>query len=628
LKSTVAHFFLLAGSTSSISKGALNSLFLDTFLKTMDTRESHHCTQSTTITTFPNKPMRDMSRLHSSTPNQVTAAAAAEQREPLYDLPSISQSTSSLSLSVTEANFNKEVEAQHSYHQQEPTDTRILRGAEILRMQLQRQQQQLIDQEARHMSPPRMPSRALQYRNSAYISDTDEDEDHGDHDPWGLNPKTSSKEGKPAQFTFPAEGDAAKWAQLSYDYDDLNQSPSQQLQPVPQNTTKKTASPDQYIQSPPWRTMPETSLPDASLENLFAASLDNPKDLDDVPALSGPPSSDHPSTRFRSPPRGGPPSNSHSNPSSPSKSYQMGRNSSQISTAESDALDFLVSQFPTDHEPEESLSSKEEETLSLIQEEKSRHRDVSVSETMGMRKASTAQPKPAESDSESPCINIVPPFSKEYQVLLKDPAYLHAQQAGTLWQSLVSQHVKFPTKWWNGARSPSMGIGERRLWQYVGRHRVGGDEALNQMVYNRGSAGRILVHLVVRDVITMAPALDIAIGCFHPNARGVRSTPTFQPSLEDCRDIWLATRRRLPDDLAVENLLRDYQDPTTNQGESPLGPKHAVHNGNMRFIFGEKPPLHTAFVLESTLHGILTDRFANKEMPPSLVMLQRFLKVR
>lgn len=576
----------------------------------MNPCDSQNYIQSTTVTTSSNKPMREMNYLHSSAPKQISPAVAAgapERREPLYDLPSLSESTSSLSLSVTEANFHRGTVAQP--HEQDPTDTRILRGAEILRMQLQRQQEQLIDQEIQNMGAPlNIPSRARQYQNNDYISDTDEDEDLFDHDPWGLNLNTprSKDEEKLAQASFSEEGDAAKWAQFSYNHDEINRSRSEQ------SKKKNPASPDMYIESPPKRAMPATAIPDSPLEDLFAPTTTNPADfLYGFPnPFSQSPASKPPTPRPRSsPPRTFRPSKLSGNSVS-SNPYQMKHVASQISAAESDALDMLVSQFPTDKDPEDASTPKEEESLCLIQKDA----------------ASTTSP--VESNWKSPSSNIVPPFSKAYRVLQKDPAYLHAQQAGTLWQSLVSQHVKFPTKWWNGARSPSMGIGERRLWQYVGRHRVGGDESLNRIVFNRGSPGQILVHLIVRDVFTLAPALDIAIGCFHPNARGVRSTPTFQPSLEDCRDIWLATRRRLPDDLAIENLLRDDQDPTSNQGESPLGPKHAVHNGNMRFIFGDKPPLHTAFVSEITLHEILTDRYSNKEMPPSLVLLQRFLKVR
>jgi len=224
--------------------------------------------------------------------------------------------------------------------------------------------------------------------------------------------------------------------------------------------------------------------------------------------------------------------------------------------------------------------------------------------------------------------NVVSPFTNEYRLLQKDPAFLHAQGAGILWQSLVSQHVKFPSKWWNGSRSPALGLGERRLWQYIGRHRVGGDQALNRMVYNRGAAGRVLMHIIVKEESTLAPALDVAIGCFHPNARGVRTTAAFEPALEDCRDIWLATRRRFPDDLDVENSLRYHEEKNAALGDSPLGPKHAVNNENMRAIFGEKPPLQTMFLLESELKSALTDHLANQEMPPSLVLLQRYLKLR
>eukprot|EP00980_Cylindrotheca_fusiformis_P006401 scaffold1366_cov91-Cylindrotheca_fusiformis.AAC.7 len=543
--------------------------------------------------------------------SQFTSSAAAEEKDLVYDFPSLSESTSSLScVSVNEAKFPKRTTAAES--NPNPIDSEILRGAEILRLQIQRLEGvQPIEKETRNMggSSERLLPRVRQYRNSNYFSDTDDEDE-----PWDVHlqqDKRSIKDERSGPCQFPETGQSMNdWVKFPEDYYYLDRNKIEQFPEVVEKTSKKTpATADLNVERPSKGSFPKTALRSHPAEDMYPdhqQSLGFGTDFQDKPSTLVQPSPQEETRACRK-----------LNPSSLSKTYQMRRVTSQISSAESKALDILASQFPADKEQENSLSSMEEDIV-LVAEDKGQKE---FHET-GVATYSSA------ANYKSPSSNVVSPFSETYKTMVTDPAFLHAQQAGTLWQSLVSQHVKFPTKWWNGARAPSMGVGERQLWQYVGRHRVGGDESLNKIVYNRGSAGRILLHLIVQDVANLAPALDIVIGCFHPNARGVRSTPNFQPSLEDCRDVWLATRHRIADDLAVEILLRDSHIPGINQGESPLGPKHAVHNGNMRFIFGERPPLYTAFALESTIHNILTNKFANLEMPPSLVLLQRYLKVR
>jgi len=218
--------------------------------------------------------------------------------------------------------------------------------------------------------------------------------------------------------------------------------------------------------------------------------------------------------------------------------------------------------------------------------------------------------------------NIVPPRTPEYNRLMRDPAYLHAQRAGTLWQSLVSQHVRFPSSWWNGARSPPMGVAQRQMWQYAGRHRVRGNKFSRKLVHNRASAGRLLLHIIVQDIVTMTPVQDIAIGCFHPNARGVRLTTAPNSTLEGCRDIWLALRRRGEDVPVVESLLKGGVDDDANA--SPLGGKHAVDNSNMRAVFGDKPPMYTVFVGESELYELFST-YVDRKMSPAALLVHRYM---
>lgn len=235
--------------------------------------------------------------------------------------------------------------------------------------------------------------------------------------------------------------------------------------------------------------------------------------------------------------------------------------------------------------------------------------------------------------------------SSLHDQLVKNPAYIHALKAGTLWQSLCTQHVKFPAHWWDGQEpvGPPLGSNKKHFksWSYLGRHRVQGDQKLNMVIGNRASSGRILLHLIVRDEMTGEPIEDIACGCYHPNARGVRSTQDFDPALEDCRDVWIAHRRRTRDlvfvpsgDLAddkfswttIESLLHHQ-----NKGRvhlSPLGAqggKHSISNKNLRSVFGSKPPVHTVFCMESDLLRLFQTKL-DGTIPASVALLRYYLR--
>lgn len=219
-----------------------------------------------------------------------------------------------------------------------------------------------------------------------------------------------------------------------------------------------------------------------------------------------------------------------------------------------------------------------------------------------------------------PCHYIVPPRAPEYRRLLRDPGFLHAQRAGIVWQSIVSQHVRFPAQWWNGVRHPPLGVGPERQWSYLGRHRVRENPFLQHKVHHRGSAGRLLLHVIVRDIMTCEPTLDLAVGCFHPNARGIRATSSADPYLEDCRDIWLAIRQRTDEVSVMESLLQHGRD----ADESPLGAKHAIDNENLRAVFGETPPVHTIMALESELYELFSRRL-DGTVPAAAVLLEEYV---
>ena len=205
-------------------------------------------------------------------------------------------------------------------------------------------------------------------------------------------------------------------------------------------------------------------------------------------------------------------------------------------------------------------------------------------------------PKQLKPERVSPALSprILSPMTTTYSKLVRDPAYRHAQRAGLLWQTLASQHVRFPGHWWDGARSPQMGMledfsGNGRAhcaWQYIARHRVYSNPTLKKMVRNRASSGRLLLHIVVRDLITHLPVQDIAIGCFHPNARGVRRTESPDPHEEDCREVWMAVRKRCEDGAvsAVDRYLTRGRGIDDVAQTSPLGGRPRITNQNMRAV--------------------------------------------
>jgi hypothetical protein len=261
----------------------------------------------------------------------------------------------------------------------------------------------------------------------------------------------------------------------------------------------------------------------------------------------------------------------------------------------------------------------------------------------------------------------VSPMSMSYSKLMRDSAYRHAVSAGTLWQTLVSQHVRFPGHWWDGDRSPQMGMQEDFFgngksfccWQYISRDRVHSDPLLKKRVRNRASPGRILLHVIVRDLMTHLPVQDIAIGCFHPNARGIRRKENPDPQDEGCREVWMAVRKRTEDGSVsvVDRLLTKGRRIEDVAQCSPLGGLPRISNQNMRAVstfvdiircylyllhknlmfasciaflkvFGERPPVQTLFILESDLYELMTiaaEENPNSTEPPALLLIREFV---
>jgi len=261
---------------------------------------------------------------------------------------------------------------------------------------------------------------------------------------------------------------------------------------------------------------------------------------------------------------------------------------------------------------------------------------------------------------------MIPPTSFLAEELGTDPVYLHALKAGTVWQSLVGQHVRLPVLWYDGAEPARPYLGcydadKRNKWSYVGRHRVVNDPKLNQrLVKHPTSSGKLLLHIVCRDTETWEATEDVVVGVFHPNADSIRASDrdfqgakTTQHSRhqrkideqrnEHCRDIWIAHRSRrvaahgTRTATRIESLLRYINKNRVDQ--TPLGgdggpgqTKRTIDNSNVNSIFGRGPPRNTVFVSEDELYNLLSPlaemavEGRAKSVPASVLLMRHFLR--
>jgi hypothetical protein len=464
------------------------------------------------------------------------------------------------------------------HHYNDAPDNSILRGAEILRRQLISGEKEQDEGELYGAEQsPRTHNPSVSELTDENVSEEEEEWS----DPWkhkSRHTKAGSWEGEEGDektaFSSPV-GDASEWARLSDDEGDGNERSKHRRTT---STSRKHPSIREKVMSHFSHQTEEEDGSYSNERNYLPGGLvrnSNPEH-----------------SRVRSDRRPGSPRNWDENTSEAVSSH---------------ALD-LLKDLESDERALQSLKNEDEMSyfLEASKQDSGPHNMMTIPNV-----------------DESPKFpNIVSPRSRKYEQLQKDPGYQHAQRAGLLWQCLISQHVRLPSTWWNGARAPPMGIAERRMWTYMGRHRVGGNQYLNDLVRSRGSAGRVVLHLVVRDIVTMAPVQDIAVGCFHPNARGIRTTTAFDPSIEDSRDIWVASRKRVDDVSLMESLLKLNEEDVS---DSPLGGRHVVDNTNMRAVFGETAPVQTVFVLESELYEVFS-HFMDSNIPPAAILLGRYLK--
>mmetsp|Transcript_62303 Transcript_62303/g.74986 ORF Transcript_62303/g.74986 Transcript_62303/m.74986 type:complete len:895 (-) Transcript_62303:504-3188(-) len=254
-----------------------------------------------------------------------------------------------------------------------------------------------------------------------------------------------------------------------------------------------------------------------------------------------------------------------------------------------------------------------------------------------------------------------PPFKKIRQEVLQnylsmrtdDEAFMHAINAGLVWQTLVGAFVRFPNIWYNGARLPGMGIEAEDgaadvRWKYISRNRIRGNNLLNSFVRYRSSVptkGRLLLHIIVRD-LNWRPSKDIVIGCYFPGDAYNKVSMLVENRNscdENVREIFMAIRDRW--EFSTPSANGDYSssiaeptrllDPLLTMNKkmedvispSPIGKKkHSVNNYNIRAIYGDEPPARTVIIMESELYDLLINaRESAGTCATAILLLQEFI---
>jgi len=208
---------------------------------------------------------------------------------------------------------------------------------------------------------------------------------------------------------------------------------------------------------------------------------------------------------------------------------------------------------------------------------------------------------------------------------VKEESYLHAQRAGTLWQSIVGQHVKFPESWWGESRKPSMGVNDidappnnhysnknggsgdvlvekipEHPWRYIALDPFCRNDILDDFVPTKRSSGRLILHIVITDSSTWRPVQDVAIGCYHPFHRDLCAEKG-----RNIRALWMALRRRSGYVLGCTALVDPFLMSECNicdiEMASPLGRRRRLRNNHLRAVFGDMPPEETIVISETDL---------------------------
>ena len=150
------------------------------------------------------------------------------------------------------------------------------------------------------------------------------------------------------------------------------------------------------------------------------------------------------------------------------------------------------------------------------------------------------------------------------------------------------------------------------------------------------------MNLMVREMNSQEVCRQVAIGCYHPNAKGIRRGDPMK-EVEEVREVWMAVRWVIPLDCTepelqvhhyeediecyIDNFLTQKRQVLDYQSMgSPLGHRKAVNNENVRAVFGDKPPLQTLDLHEDELADIVRANEVKQLVAlPGLMLLKLFV---
>lgn len=150
------------------------------------------------------------------------------------------------------------------------------------------------------------------------------------------------------------------------------------------------------------------------------------------------------------------------------------------------------------------------------------------------------------------------------------------------------------------------------------------------------------MNVLVREMHSPHVCREVVVGCFHPNAKGIR-VGEVDKDVEDVREVWMGVRWVIPVSMNEPELaggcneedvecfidgfltqkrqMLDYQ----TMG-SPLGRRKAVNNENVRAVFGDEPPLTTVNLYEDELAEVIKAKDTKRlSALPGLMLLKLFL---
>mmetsp|Transcript_5013 Transcript_5013/g.6027 ORF Transcript_5013/g.6027 Transcript_5013/m.6027 type:complete len:268 (-) Transcript_5013:430-1233(-) len=152
-------------------------------------------------------------------------------------------------------------------------------------------------------------------------------------------------------------------------------------------------------------------------------------------------------------------------------------------------------------------------------------------------------------------------------------------------------------------------------WRYTHIKRFYSNPILDTFVQKQNSSGRLLLHLVIRNEIS-EPIEEVAVGCYRP----ISHSNAMKNEEADSRILWMAFRKSAAefDTTKVESFLIGTQN-------TPLESNRAVEHCDIEVVYGNLPPVETAFTTENQLLGRIRDEI-DPETDKVFALLELFLQ--